>query len=149
MKSLYEPNALLEITNRLNNLKPDSERLWGTMNPAQMMAHCTSALLVATGQKHPPRMFIGRILGRLLKGVFSSEEPFKKNTPTDKSFIFDDERDFKTEMENLIKSIKRFHEGGEARCTTHPHSFFGKLSAKEWGTGMYKHLDHHLRQFGV
>jgi hypothetical protein len=26
---------------------------------------------------------------------------------------------------------------------------FGKLTASEWNIMMYKHLDHHLTQFGV
>jgi len=30
-----------------------------------------------------------------------------------------------------------------------PRCFFGKLSGKEWGELMYKHIDHHLRQFGA
>jgi len=38
---------------------------------------------------------------------------------------------------------------GPAGCTKHPHSFFGKLTPEEWAILSYKHLDHHLRQFGV
>jgi Protein of unknown function (DUF1569) len=43
----------------------------------------------------------------------------------------------------------RFAKGGAEGCTKHPHNFFGKLTPLEWATGMYKHLDHHLRQFGA
>jgi hypothetical protein len=149
MKSLYEQNTLAEIVNRLNNLQPDSPRQWGKMEPAQMMAHCTVLLEVATAQRFPPRVFIGRIIGPFLKSVLSSEEPLRKNTPTGKSYIVADHRDFEQEKERLINLMQQFQQGGEAKCTTHPHSFFGKLTPKEWGTGMYKHLDHHLRQFGV
>ena len=45
--------------------------------------------------------------------------------------------------------IDRFAAAGPKGCTTHPHSFFGPLTPDEWAILMYKHLDHHLRQFGV
>ena len=49
----------------------------------------------------------------------------------------------------LLKYIEKFQAGGEEKCTTYPHPFFGKVTPREWSIGMYKHLDHHLRQFGV
>jgi len=45
--------------------------------------------------------------------------------------------------------IRQFYEGGKARCARHPHPFFGSLTPHAWSRGMFKHLDHHLRQFGV
>ncbi|WP_018611768.1 DUF1569 domain-containing protein [Segetibacter koreensis] len=149
MKSIFEPATLEDIIRRINTLNPSTPRLWGKMEVAQMMAHCSAALEVATGQKTPPRMFIGRILGPFLKSVFTNEKPLKKNTPTDKSFLVIDRRNFEKEKARLVDLVTRFSTGGEANCTKHPHSFFGKLTPKQWGIGMYKHLDHHLRQFGV
>lgn len=149
MKDLFEPSTLNEIKERINKLKPTSQREWGKMDVAQMMGHCSATLEVATGEKSPPRLFIGRILGPLVKSSFTGEKPFGKNSPTDKSFIVADKRDFEKEKARLINLVTKFSTGGEAKCTTHPHSFFGKLTPKEWALGMYKHLDHHLRQFGV
>ena len=149
MKSFYEQETLAQVIERLNKLRPDSEGEWGKMKVAQMMAHCTAALEVATAQKFPPRVFIGKIIGPFFRAMFSNEKPLQKNTPTDKNFVIADERDFEQEKERLMKIMRQFQQGGEAKCTTHPHSFFGKITPKEWGTGMYKHLDHHLRQFGV
>jgi hypothetical protein len=45
--------------------------------------------------------------------------------------------------------IDRFAAAGPQGCTTHPHAFFGSLTPDEWAILMYKHLDHHLRQFGA
>jgi Protein of unknown function (DUF1569) len=149
MKNLFQPETVEEIKQRIEKLHPDSKRLWGKMEVAQMLAHCTAALEVAAGQKFPPRMFIGRILGPFIKPVFTNEKPFKKNTPTDKSFLVIDQRNFEKEKSRLLELINQFSTGGPEKVTTHPHSFFGKLTPIEWGTGMYKHLDHHLRQFGV
>lgn len=149
MKNIFQPQTLEEIKQRLNLVQPTSPRQWGKMDAAQMLAHCTAALEVAAGHKFPPRMFIGRILGPFIKSVFLNDKPLKKNTPTDKSFLVIDQRNFVKEKERLMDLVTQFSVGGEANCTKHPHSFFGKLTPAEWGIGMYKHLDHHLRQFGA
>lgn len=149
MKSLFEKNTLQEIIQRLDKLMPNAERKWGKMDAAQMMAHCSVALKVATGQNFPPRLFIGRMLGSFLKSKYYDKNPFRKNSPTDKTFIIADKRDFEQEKITLIHLTQQFTDGGSQKCTTHPHSFFGKLTPEQWSIGMYKHLDHHLRQFGV
>lgn len=149
MKNLFQPEVLEEVTQRINKLQPNSKRLWGKMEVAQMLAHCTAALEVGAGEKFPPRMFIGRILGPFVKPMFTNEKPFKKNGPTDKSFLVIDQRNFEKEKSRLLELINKFSSGGPEKVTSHPHSFFGKLTPMQWSTGMYKHLDHHLRQFGV
>lgn len=149
MNDLFDPAVLEETIHRIESLQPDAERRWGKMNPAQMLAHCSAALEVAIGLKHPPRIFIGRIIGPLFKDSFFGDAPMKKNSPTDKSFIIADERDFFKEQDCLITLVSRFSTGGDEACTSHPHSFFGRLAPREWSRGMYKHLDHHLKQFGA
>ena len=148
MKNLFQAETITELNERLDKLSPASQRQWGKMNVSQMLAHCSAAVEVAVGDRNPPQLFLGKILGPLLKSILTNDKPFKKNSPTDKSFVITDDRDFDKEKARLKQLIKRFHEGGEEKCTTHPHSFFGKLSPGEWSRGMYKHLDHHLRQFG-
>lgn len=149
MKSLFEPTTLQEVKDRFDKLQPSSKRLWGKMEVAQMIAHCSASMEVAVGEKTPPRMFIGKIFGPFLKSMFSNETPLRQNSPTDKTFLVIDQRNFEKEKARLLELIEKFSTGGESKVTTHPHSFFGRLSPAEWGTGMYKHLDHHLRQFGV
>jgi transposase InsO family protein len=63
--------------------------------------------------------------------------------------VVSDSRDFSLEQRRLKDCVREFHQGGEAKCTRHPHPFFGNLTPQEWSRGMYKHLDHHLRQFGA
>ena len=60
-----------------------------------------------------------------------------------------DDKDFETERNRLSGLIDRFAAAGPAGCTSHPHAFFGPLTPDEWAVLMYKHLDHHLRQFGA
>lgn len=150
MKNLFEAMATKEIKERLAILRPDSERQWGKMNAAQMLAHCSAWMEMAVGLKSPPRSLIGRIFGPVAKSqVLNSEEPIRRNMPTEKSLIVSEERDFAAERQRLLEWTDRFASGGPEKCTKHPHCFFGPMTPTEWATLGYKHLDHHLRQFGV
>jgi hypothetical protein len=148
MKNLFEAATVEEVKGRLAQLKPDSERVWGKMNPAQVLAHCSAAMEMAMGAKKPPRIFIGRLLGRFAKkSMIAKEKPMPRNVGTDKSLVVSDERDFGVERQRLTEFIERFAAGGPGACTRHPHFFFGPLTPVEWAALMYQHLDHHLRQF--
>ena len=150
MKNLFEAATVEEVKGRMAQLRPDSERLWGKMNPAQAVAHCSAGLELAVGDRTPPRVLVGRIMGWIVKPlVLRNDEPMRRNSPTIKDLVVQDERDLGTERERLRGLIERFAASGPAGCTAHPHSFFGRLTPEEWAILMYKHLDHHLRQFGV
>lgn len=149
MKTLFQPETVDEMISRIDRLQPNSQRQWGKMDVAQMMAHCSATLDMASGRLNLPRVFIGRLIGPLFKPVFTNEKPLSKNSPTAKEFVFADPRNFAREQEQLKSKLRQFHQGGEGQCTRHPHPFFGSLSPQQWGRGMYKHLDHHLRQFGA
>jgi hypothetical protein len=152
MKNLFEAARVEEVKTRMAQLRPDSERQWGKMDPAQALAHCSLAMemATATGENCPPRVLIGRLLGPLAKkSVIVNGTPMRRNSMTDKSVVVTDERDFGVERQRLRESIDRFAAGGPGICTKHPHFFFGPLTPVEWATLMYQHLDHHLRQFGV
>lgn len=150
MKNLYEPATAQEIKARIARLGPSSQRQWGKMTAPQAMAHCSVAMEWAVGDVRPPRMFIGRIFGPLAKSkLLKDESPMGRNAPTAKSLVVADDRDLATECQRLTALVDRFASAGPGGCTTHPNSFFGPLTPNEWATLMYKHLDHHLRQFGV
>jgi hypothetical protein len=150
MKNLFEAATVSEVKQRMELLQPESVRQWGKMNPAQAMAHCTAGMELALGERRPPRMLLGRILGLMIKRVaFREEEPMRKNSPTVPGLIVVDERDLTVERVRLESIIDRFAAAGPAGCTSHPHSFFGRLTPDEWSMWMYKHVDHHLQQFGV
>src|SRR5216683_4098676 len=106
MKNLFEAAALQEVKERVAKLQPDSERLWGKMSPAQMLAHCSAAMEMAVGERNPPRILIGRLLGRLAKkSMIVNEKPMPRNTGTDKSLVVTDERDFVAERQRLREFI--------------------------------------------
>ena len=120
------------------------------MNPAQAMAHCSAAFDMASGNLRPPRKLIGRLIGPIIKPMaLKDDEPMRRNSPTVDSLIIQNERNLEIERTRLCASIDRFVKGGPTACTTHPHAFFGRLTPEEWSILMYKHIDHHLRQFGA
>jgi hypothetical protein len=153
MKNLFDATTAEDVQQRIAQLKPDTARVWGTMYPAQMLAHCSQAMEMAVGDRNPPRMFIGRIFGPMLRRIaIGNEDPLRRNTPTAKDLLVQGDRSLETErprLIGLIGLIGRFSSAGPAGCTTHAHTFFGRLTPQEWATLMYKHTDHHLRQFGV
>lgn len=150
MKNLFEAARVKEVKERLALLRPDSERRCGKMNVPQAVAHCSAGLELALGDKTPPRVLMGRIFGWIVKPLALRDDgPMRRNSPTIKDLVVQDERDLRTERERLSGLIDRFAAAGRAGCTKHPHSFFGRLTPDEWAILTYKHLDHHLRQFGV
>ncbi|MEP6763197.1 MAG: DUF1569 domain-containing protein [Gemmatimonadaceae bacterium] len=150
MKTLFQPERVSEIKARLAKLQPTSERQWGKMNAPQMLAHTSMGVQMATGELKLPRVMIGRVLGPVIKSLaLKDDEPMRKNSPTVPAIVVSDERDLEVERAKLLKLIDQLVAAGSNKCTTHPHSFFGKLTGEQWGILMYKHLDHHLRQFGV
>jgi len=148
MYSIFEQVRTDEIINRILQLRPDSEPLWGKMNVTQMLAHCSSFQDIAIGNLTSARSWLGMVIGRFVKPMFYNDKPLPQNMSTIPDIMITDERDFEFEKESLIQKIITFQHNGRDQWTA-PHPFFGKLSSDEWGKGIYKHLDHHLRQFGV
>ncbi len=149
MKNLFNKDTYAEITSRINSLTPNSQRQWGKMTVAQMLAHSKEAFKVPLSDKKMPRMFIGLLLGWAFKKKLYNDEPWKRNLPTAPNFIIKDERDFEKEKQELLTMINQFHNGGPGKVGQFPHPMFGTFTTEQWGKAMYKHLDHHLMQFGV
>ncbi len=149
MKNLFDTDTYSEITQRINSLSPESQRQWGKMNVAQMMAHCKEAFKVPLSKVRIPRMFIGLLIGWAFKKKLYNEDPWKKNLPTAPNFIIKDKRDFEKEKQELSEMIGQFYSGGSEKVGLFPHPMFGILTTEQWGKSMYKHLDHHLMQFGA
>ena len=149
MKNLFDTDTHTELINRINTLGPESQRLWGKMNVAQMLAHCKEAFKVPLSDKKMPRIFLGLLVGWMIKPKLHNDAPWKKNLPTAPNFIIKDERDFEKEKQALTELIDRFYLGGPEKVGLFPHPMFGSFTKEQWGKAMYKHVDHHLQQFGV
>jgi hypothetical protein len=148
MKSLFNNTDNNEIIERINSLTPESKAGWGKMNVAQMMSHCSIALQACLGEIKPKRVFISYLFGKMVKKQVMSPKDFGKNSPTAKEYLIKDVKNFESEKEILITYVKKFEAGPDV-VTKEQHPFFGKMTIEEWDCLMWKHLDHHMRQFGV
>lgn len=147
MNSIYNKvdNALM--IQRIQSLQPESKAIWGKMTADQMLKHSNEAIKIAFGEAHLKMNFLMRFLGKILKNKVLNSE-FKKNSPTAPEFIFSESYDFEIAKNELITNFGRFCEDQKAiKVWFHP--FWGKMTKEDWDKLMWKHLDHHLRQFGV
>jgi hypothetical protein len=149
--NIFTQEVSQEIIGRINKLTPDSQRQWGKMDVAKMLAHCNVAYeMIYEPGKHPkPNFFMGIILKLFVKKIVTGEKPLKKNSPTAPAFIMKSDKDFDSEKARLIAYIEKTQKLGESYFEGHESNGFGNLTAKEFNNMMYKHLDHHLTQFGA
>lgn len=149
MNNLFIEADKDEIINRIDELHPDSKPMWGKMSVAQMLAHCIVPTKVSLGEATSKRNIFGILFGKTAKKRLMSEAPFPKNLPTDPSFIIKDAPDFYDKQQELKNLIEKLYNTNKGDLSNRKHPFFGKMTDDEWGILNYKHLDHHLKQFGV
>lgn len=150
MKNFFEASDRKPLLDRLGKLEGSALRQWGKMDVAQMCAHCAAAAEVAAGDVRKSQAFIGKVLAPFVKkAVLRSDQPLSRNSPTDPMFVVSDPRDFEKEKARLVALADRLAAAGPGALNGRVHSFFGAMTGDEWGVLMWKHLDHHLRQFGA
>ncbi len=150
MKNLFKIENCEDIIIRINNLKEDSQPLWGKMNVAQMLAHCNVTYDMVYENMYPKPGFLVRLLLKsFVKSKVVSEQPYEKNGPTAPAFKVDVKQDFDKERRKLIEYIIKTQDLGPNEFEGKESLSFGKLTANEWNNMFSKHLDHHLNQFGV
>ncbi|RZK31442.1 MAG: DUF1569 domain-containing protein [Hymenobacter sp.] len=148
--TFLEPTANAELVSRLFRLMPDTPGRWGIMTVGQMLVHCTDQLRVSLGEKHALPVRIPGFLRPLLKRFFLQRlQSFKPNMKTlpglDSRRGMTRPTTFATDHATLLAYLRP--ERYPAAGVEHP--LFGHLSTRELGEITWKHLDHHLRQFGV
>ena len=77
------------------------------------------------------------------------EKPYKKNSPIAPDFQPWQDKDLATEKKRLIDFITKAQQDEVDFYMGRESNSFGALTAEKWNNMYYKHLDHHLRQFGV
>lgn len=146
VKNLFDTSVKKDIISRINKLTPASKALWGTMNVEQMLSHAQKPVSLAYGKHTLKGNIILKLIGPFFKSVLYNEKPYKHGLPTDKSYIVTDAKNFESEKNNLIEMLQQFN---EANISDDRHPVFGNLSKEQWSKATWKHLDHHLQQFGV
>lgn len=147
VKNLFDPSVKKEIIDRINSLTPGTAPQWGKMNVSQMLAHLQVPVGVALGTHTVRGNWLMRLIMPLFKKKLYDDTPWKKGLPTDKSFIMTGtDKDFQLEKMHLLDMVERF---SEKNIVSEHHPIFGKLTREQWSKATWKHIDHHLKQFGV
>ncbi|MGB1307910.1 MAG: DUF1569 domain-containing protein [Oceanihabitans sp.] len=150
MKNMFDKKVTIAVINRINKLENTTSPLWGKMQVDQMLAHCNVAYEKTYNTEFPKISGFKKFLLKLLiKPLVVNEKPYKKNGRTAPEFLITNQRNFEVEKTRLIDYINQTQELGAANFENKESHSFGKLSSKEWNNMFYKHLDHHLQQFGV
>lgn len=150
MKNIFTKEITEEVVARIEDLTSQTQPIWGKMSVAQMLAHCCVTYEMVYTDKHPrPNAFARFLMKTLIKNIVTSEKAYVKNGRTAKQFVITDSKNFETEKKRLIDFITKTQQLGEQEFEGKESHSFGKLTAKEWNNLFYKHVDHHLRQFGV
>ena len=150
MLKSFEKDQVLLIVNRIEKLNPNSSALWGKMNVSQMLEHCTVPFKQIFNENEQKAPWLMRTLVRIFfKQSMVNDVPYKHNLPTAPNFIITHTPNFEESKSKLLKLIDDTLNLGSQHFEGKKHSTLGKLSSQEWDNVLYKHLDHHLRQFGV
>jgi hypothetical protein len=150
LPNIFTATVSNDIVSRINKLSNTAPAQWGKMNVTQMLAHCNVTFEFAYEEKHKkPNFFMGFILRNLVKGGLVNEKPNKKNASTAPEFIIGNDRNFDEEKNRLIQYINRTVQLGEKNFDGRVSMIFGSMTSTEWNNLFYKHIDHHLTQFGV
>lgn len=148
--SVFTPQTNADLRDRIHRLTPETQPQWGKMNVAQMLAHCNVTYDVTYGKTPVSyNWFTRKLLGWFVKPMVVGSKPYPKNGSTAPVFVISDERDFATEKQQLLAYIDRVEQDGAAAFEGRESPSFGSMTSQEWSNQFWKHLDHHLRQFGV
>jgi Protein of unknown function (DUF1569) len=148
MPTIFDPDDRAALLGRIERLGPHSPRQWGKMTPAQMQVHIGDGLRIALGTKHcaPKRSPMSLRPVRWL--VIHSPIPWPKGAPTAPELLNPATGTWDADRTRLVADIKEVASRGQSADWA-PHPAFGKLTGHSWGVLMWRHMDHHLRQFGL
>lgn len=136
-----------EIRRRIAQLQPSMTPRWGRMTVDQMLHHVNLALAEALGEHTAPPSIRG-IPEALLRFAII-ELPWGKGAPTRPDIkIPEGERyDFAAEQERCLSLLDRFL--AKPMNEPWPRAANFSMTGRHWSKLQYKHLNHHLQQFGV
>ncbi len=150
MKNIFNAQVVSEIVSRINKLNASTQPQWGKMSVGQMLAHCNITYEMVYDNIHQkPNAFVKLMLKLFVKSKVVGESSYQKNGQTAPQFIIKEDKNFNIEKERLIAYLQKTQGLGEGYFEGRESHSFGKLTVTEWNNMFYKHIDHHLRQFGV
>jgi Protein of unknown function (DUF1569) len=150
LPNIFDAEITQTLIERIQKLTPTTQAVWGKMNVAQMLAHSNVTYEIAYDNIHPkPNFLMKWMLKNFIKKIVVGEKPYPKNSRTAPVFLMVIEKDFSKEKERLIQYSIKTNQLGASHFEGKENLSFGALTATEWNNLFYKHIDHHLTQFGV
>lgn len=146
MQSVWDAAVRKELLDRFALVKHDQKPRWGKMNAGQMVAHCTDPMRAAMGELKATEKWTPFRIG-ILRYLVIYQLPWPKGAPTAPEFIHEGNEDLERNRKQLGEALERF--AAYRSKGLRAHAAFGKLSEKDWGCLTWRHLNHHLKQFGV
>lgn len=147
MPSLFDKQIQHEVQSRINNLSENYQRQWGKMSISQMLKHLEIAFAVPIQKVNLPKENLQFLVANpLMRKLMIDIIPWPKNMMTAKDFIVNTDPGFVKAKQEFLETYQQFLTAKELHGS---HPIFGVMDKDTWGRAMYKHLDHHLRQFGV
>jgi hypothetical protein len=148
MGSMLNESERAALLSRMQSLNASSTRRWGQMTVTGMLQHLGLSARMALGElpvasvnKRPFQMFP-------LKHLLLYVVPFPKGAPTVRELYPDEAESFDEERATVMNLLEQIGAGPQDGVGP-AHPLFGPLSWREWGVVTYKHVDHHLKQFGA
>lgn len=134
------------ILERLRRVHPGARPRWGTLDAPRMLCHLADAMRVALGEiaTAPAHNLVSRTLGKHVVVNTSFRAP-PGRVRTAPEMLSTKPAGWDEDLRSLEELVARVG-AGEASSV---HPAFGLLSPEEWGRLSWKHIDHHLRQFGA
>ncbi len=150
MKTIFDNAVREELIMRINSLSEVNKAQWGKMNVFQMVKHNSywNGWILGKDYHTYKQAFMGKIFGKMaLRNMIKDDKPLDKNIPTSSQFkVKETNEDLKAEKLKWISLTKSYENYDNPDFI---HDFFGKMTKEQIGILVYKHTDHHLRQFGV
>jgi Protein of unknown function (DUF1569) len=148
MPTIRDPATRDALLARVDRLTPDATPHWGRMTAGQMLAHLSDSARMALGEITVAPRNVWLTQTAMFKFVFLNVMPFPKNAPSAKEIVSRTPTSFEIERDTLKALTARLTPDALAAASA-AHALFGKLTPAEWAALAHKHMDHHLRQFGV
>jgi len=145
-KSIFDDSNYAEIVARIESLTPEARAEWGSMNVAQMLAHCAEVQEVGNGKSLAGTPFIVKMMKGFIRKMVLGDKPYRHEAKTHPQYVMTDPKNFEEQKTRLINALDKLSDDGPVPKT---HPIFGEMTGEERGWVSYKHLDHHLVQFGA
>jgi hypothetical protein len=147
MPTLWNAADRQNLVTRIRQVTPDAPAQWGRMTARGMMAHLHECARMALGELDVPSKKLP-IRYPPLKQFIIYLMPFPKGAPTAPELISRQADDWEAELAALEAAIGRLT-AKPPTAAWPDHPAFGTMTHRAWGTLVYRHTDHHLRQFGA